>query len=410
MNKNISFKELVTFLFPEALIILLTWIFLKKTLPGVQMDVFFKVFPFLVFIGGILLGWRFHRVKLIYGTLYLSALIWLFYSCGSSSQDTHVILNRYLDMAIILLPFNYLFLAHFKDRSLFSSRGLLFLILIPVQALFICAIESLNPVFLTELIALNLLPGTLKLPVHSPHLVYLFIPPLLIWLFIRYLHFKTALESGMFWSLIAVFIGLFHPEHFLSVSTWISSGILIFIISVLELSYRLAFHDELTGLPGRRSLNKTFLELGNKYTIAMVDIDFFKKFNDKYGHDTGDEVLRMVAGLLNTVKNGGKVFRYGGEEFSVIFPGRSKKEAQSDLEGLRKLIAKSKFTPRTKKRATTLKKGKKTGSGKKKTCRITVSIGVAERNQRLKTPAAVIKAADKALYKAKKAGRNRVVG
>ena len=66
----------------------------------------------------------------------------------------------------------------------------------------------------------------------------------------------------------------------------------------------------------------------------MVDIDHFKKFNDRYGHDAGDEVLRMVAGQLGLVGLGGKVFRYGGEEFTVIFVGKTAERVEEELVSL----------------------------------------------------------------------------
>ncbi|MER3423211.1 MAG: GGDEF domain-containing protein, partial [Nitrospiraceae bacterium] len=70
---------------------------------------------------------------------------------------------------------------------------------------------------------------------------------------------------------------------------------LVLTLAVLQTSYAMAYHDDLTGLPGRRALNETLLKLSGRYTIAMVDVDHFKTFNDQYGHDVGDQVLRMVA-------------------------------------------------------------------------------------------------------------------
>ena len=79
--------------------------------------------------------------------------------------------------------------------------------------------------------------------------------------------------------------------------------------------------DELTDLPSRRSFNDAKLRLGNTYTVAMVDVDHFKHFNDTYGHDAGDQVLRMVAARIAEVSGGGKGYRYGGEDVAVLFPG-----------------------------------------------------------------------------------------
>ena len=88
-----------------------------------------------------------------------------------------------------------------------------------------------------------------------------------------------------------------HPGRFLG---WVSPVFL----SAIEAGHSLAFIDELTGLPGRRALERVLRGLTGPYTLAMVDIDRFKKFNDKYGHDAGDEVLRMVAAQLRGVSGG----------------------------------------------------------------------------------------------------------
>ena len=105
----------------------------------------------------------------------------------------------------------------------------------------------------------------------------------------------------------------------------------------------LAYHDELTGIRGRRAFNESLLALDQQYAIAIVDIDHFKKFNDTYGHDIGDQVLCMVAARIAKVAGNGQAFRCGGEEFAVIFRGTSAKDAFEHLESLRKTIETSMF-------------------------------------------------------------------
>jgi hypothetical protein len=81
-------------------------------------------------------------------------------------------------------------------------------------------------------------------------------------------------------------------------SAYFAAAAFILAASVVETSYLLAYHDELTTLPSRRAFHEALLRLQPPYSIAMVDIDHFKRCNDTYGHDTGDEVLRMVASRL----------------------------------------------------------------------------------------------------------------
>lgn len=183
---------------------------------------------------------------------------------------------------------------------------------------------------------------------------------------------------------------------------------LSYIYAVLKDSFNMAFRDELTAIPSRRALMQYVNTLGRKYTVAMADIDHFKKFNDTYGHDVGDEVLRLVASRLNKVKGGGRAFRYGGEEFVIIFPRTDVHQANPYIEHIRQAIADYPITLRDKSRPKNPPKkisGKTTGS---KTVKITASFGIAQSSSQHNQFADIIKQADVALYAAKKAGRNRV--
>ncbi len=182
----------------------------------------------------------------------------------------------------------------------------------------------------------------------------------------------------------------------------VTATLFLCLITVLQESWRMAYLDELTQLPGRRALREKLQSLVGVYTLAMVDVDFFKKFNDKYGHDTGDDVLRMIAAQLQKVSGGGMSYRYGGEEFTVVFANKSVDHAQEHLEKLRENIANTAFivNRRTgKPQSTTRKKNKVT---------ITVSIGACDSIE-VSHSDEVLKKADAALYKAKKKGRNCVV-
>jgi diguanylate cyclase (GGDEF)-like protein len=183
------------------------------------------------------------------------------------------------------------------------------------------------------------------------------------------------------------------------------------VVTVLQESYRMAWIDGLTRLPGRRALDEELAGLGSRYAIAMVDIDHFKKINDRHGHPVGDQVLRMVASRLRQSARGAAAFRYGGEEFTLLYR-RTDPDAVFDALGeVREAIAASPFqirgVGRPKARtAGRARRGKGGGGGGLK---VTVSIGLAGPTDARRSPSEVIAAADKALYKAKRAGRNRVV-
>ena len=220
---------------------------------------------------------------------------------------------------------------------------------------------------------------------------------------------RGAFEASLAWGAIAMaiaFVGWRGPH---TASLLFAAAQLVLLVSVFEDSYRLAFHDDLTGLSGRRALNEALRNISGTFSIAMVDIDHFKRFNDRHGHDAGDQVLRMVADELAETGGGGRVFRYGGEEFTIIYSGKGVPEIRDTLDVIRSTIAARKFALRAPDRPRT-KPEKPTKSAKApKQVTVQISIGVAGTNTRRTTAHAVLKAADRALYRAQKAGRNRVV-
>src|SRR3989454_11204590 len=118
------------------------------------------------------------------------------------------------------------------------------------------------------------------------------------------------------WALLPTVLGLstVRPGNPGLSTFYLATGALILIVAVAEASYHMAYQDSLTGLPARRALNEALLRLGGQYTVAMLDVDHFKRINDHHGHDAGDQVLNMIAANVAEVGGGGKAYRYGGEE------------------------------------------------------------------------------------------------
>jgi diguanylate cyclase (GGDEF)-like protein len=144
------------------------------------------------------------------------------------------------------------------------------------------------------------------------------------------------------------------------------------------------------------------------YTIAMVDVDHFKQINDRFGHDVGDQVLRMVATRLGDVASGGRAFRYGGEEFAIVFAGRAAEECVEPLEAIRHAVENTSFALRAPNRPRNKPEPRRRRRGLRAAVTVTVSIGLAESKPENADPARTIQAADQALYKAKRGGRNRL--
>ncbi|SDJ65058.1 GGDEF domain-containing protein [Microbulbifer yueqingensis] len=185
------------------------------------------------------------------------------------------------------------------------------------------------------------------------------------------------------------------------------AGLLLALLA-LRSAYELAFRDDLTGIPSRRAYSRYLLTLGRSFSIAVVDIDHFKKLNDRYGHQVGDQALRMVAGKIARY-GGGRAFRYGGEEFVLVFRGRNRERAERALEDMRKRIAGYPLRIRGANRPHNKSAGKRLrGRGGSQSIKTSVSVGLASASRDMRSPDEVLAAADKALYRAKRAGRNRV--
>ena len=169
----------------------------------------------------------------------------------------------------------------------------------------------------------------------------------------------------------------------------------------LDNSLELAVTDPLTGLHNRRymfgqleALAQRANKGGAPVAALLLDIDHFKKINDSFGHDVGDEVLREFAvRLASNVRAIDLPCRYGGEEFVAIMPDTTVEAAHMIAERIRRYISGSPFRV----------------AGGSELLTVTISIGVAGMHDENDTPEALLKRADAALYEAKAAGRNRVI-
>lgn len=362
-----------------------------------------------VFAAGLALAWRFNSSRVLFSllTILLSHRAVDFFALGNARTGPG---RMAVLLCGVLIPLNYAVFAAMRERGLSIAGvaprfGVLFLESVVVAVA--CRPEnSPNP----KVAPAAALPWWIS-AVFLAGAIYLAV---------RFFQNHRPLETGFLWSLAAVYAWLNFSPLGRVADAYIATSGLIVVASLIETSYVLAYHDELTGIRGRRAFNETLLALDEQYVIAIVDIDHFKQFNDTYGHDTGDQVLRLVASRLAEVGGGGQAFRCGGEEFAIVFRNSSAKDAYEYLERLRQTIQHSAFRVR----GTERRKETRTGeSDRRKPGRrknpasierppsdlsVTVSIGVAEPSTRYRQPEQVINAADQALYRAKHNGRNRV--
>lgn len=395
-------------LFPGALLLALSAALVNSPLfPQIAPSLSFYYVA--VFAAGLLLSWRFNSSRILFSllVLLLADKALKFFANGqvhSGPGRTAVVLLA------VLIPVNFALFALIRERGLvLAGVGPRFALLLleSITVAIWCRPEN-------SMIART---SAARLP---PWAMIGFVVAVGVFV-TRSIQTHKLIEPGFVWSVAAVFLWLeFAPLGKIS-DAYVATAGLILTASLIETSYVLAYHDELTGIRGRRAFNEALLSLDQQYTIAVVDIDHFKKFNDTYGHDVGDQVLCLVASLLSKVRGGGQAFRCGGEEFAIIFRNTSAKDAYEHLDALRQTIGRSVFRLRGTERRGTPRTG---GPDRRRTVRkkatsaptsqsanelsVTVSIGVAEPSTRNRNPEQVINAADQALYQAKHNGRNRV--
>lgn len=365
--------------------------------------------PYLISLAGLMLSIHFRRGRVCILLIISTVAYHLMGTRLEAGPETPESLLVFRAMAV-LLPFNLMIVTLMREKGVCGSAGRMRLFFIAAQllVLWFTMLQGSQTLWIkltSPLLQWGLLEN-LTLP--QPSLLMLSLAGGIS--FIRGILRRSPVEAGLFGTSVAYAVILNNPWNPQLLPVFNIAASLILVLSVIQESHNMAFRDDLTGLPSRRALNEHLSGLGSRYAIAMLDVDHFKRFNDRYGHDVGDQVLKMVAGRMMMVSGGGRAFRYGGEEFTVIFPGKTAKDAAPHLEKLRQDIADYKMNIRGEDRPKDAKNGesqRKAGS-QSGDVSVTISIGVAEATPNRMTTAEVIKAADQALYKAKNGGRNQV--
>ncbi|HWH49087.1 MAG TPA: GGDEF domain-containing protein [Burkholderiales bacterium] len=325
----------------------------------------------------------------------------------------------------LFVPFNILLSLLITERGVSYFRNYRWLLLLITQILFAAWVAGAGKSALSGTAWHAMLEHWLIRPAPVPFLGRVLIAAAFAVAVVKAWEQHSPLDIGLAGALVAFFIACqWHSTPRVFAAFMAAAGAIL-LVAVLQESHRMAFRDELTGLPGRRALEERLVALGPVYAIAMVDVDHFKKFNDAHGHDVGDQVLKLVGVRLAALNGGAKAFRYGGEEFAVLFADQTGTEALAHMETLRQNIEsyrmairtddrRGDFRPGNDRRSTATPKNPRPGSDVRafrkadQVLSVTVSIGVAERTEYLNSPSKVIRAADEALYRAKEMGRNRV--
>ena len=402
-------RNFSTLLLPLVILLCSWWFLLRVPTLATSHQELLAIAPYLLALVAVASAYHFKRGRTCLVLLLSTASYYYASHYGTPGEATPESVLVHQGFAI-LLPFNLLVISLMSEKGIIGSAGRMRLVFV---------LSQLFVFWITLHQKSQTLWTTLTRPIIQARLFEVYqLPQISLLLLVlaagvialRTWQRQSPLDGAFFGTAIAFALLLSLPDTPHIAPVFNSSIGLIFILAIIQDSHNMAFRDDMTGLPSRRALNEMLRSLGSRYAIAMVDVDHFKRFNDTYGHDVGDQVLKVVAGRLMAVSGGGRSFRYGGEEFTVIFPGKTAKDAAPHLEKLRQSIAEYKMALRSDDRPKDDTKGqdKRVRNTTSRDVSVTVSIGVAESGGRYATAEEVIKASDSALYRAKNGGRNQV--
>lgn len=400
---------MIRMLLPAILIGTALWLRTFLDQLGVETRAVLTFLPYLLCLTALFFAYQFNRCRLLLATCALGLFYWLIQTRLQVSLGQPAAARLYLAVSLAV-PLLGLYLLLVPETGIWNRQGLVVALLFSLLLLACRLLAAWLPA--TSEAAADYYrawpAGGWVLSYGASLLAGLVFLAGLALVLLR----DEETEAALLGVLLALgfTLGLLYLPD-ISVAMAVAAGLCL-VWGLLRSTHAMAYRDELTGLLGRRALSERLGRLGRRYAIAMLDVDHFKQFNDKHGHDVGDEVLRMVSSHINRV-GGGTAYRYGGEEFCVVFPRKSVEEAAAELDRVREQIADYRMSIRNrslrpvKSRDGARKRGAtRLGSSQ---VAVTISAGLAERSEDYPKPDAVVMNADKMLYRAKKAGRNRVI-
>ncbi len=361
------------------------------------------LYPLVVYVTGFVLAWRFRRSRVAAVVLGLFMMDLLLRPSGSAFQPGA---GSIWDASGVLFLFFMPVVAAGKDRGVPSRRGLIQVAMVLgglASGLLFWAVRpellswTWQPFLPWDFSALGLSDATL--------IVGLFAILLTAGVAAGRRH---QLDKGFFWVAVTLLFALRGGSDSVESTVYLTMAGLMLIVNVIEKLYSLSLRDDVTGLPTRRALRQEIKRAGGSYALAFVGVDHYDDLYDRHGRDTSDRVVKKVAMHLGKTSVTGRVFRYGNEEFAIVYPGRGREEVLGDLEMLRADIEDFRFGLSPKAHG-----NGQSGAPQYPAVRwsLTVSVGVAERAEKKGWSgnyAVIARAALGALHRGQKAGGNIV--
>lgn len=353
--------------------------------------------PLLVFSGGALLGLVTRRGRLVLGVVVLALA-----DCALVNFSGRAV----FDAVALLLPLNLAVIAWLGEETPLAGRG---------AALFGVALLQAGVVAILPRPELSSLAASLERPLVATNLgIWMALPQLAVLAFAaalgliltRLLMSRRPLAAGTAWALVASFLALDAARSGGPASVHFAAAGLLLLVGATWEPRHGVYLDDVTGLPASPELNKALRRLPRRYALASVEIDDFVSFRETHGADAARRMLHLVAKALTKVGGRGRAFYCGTHTFAVVFRRTSAKMAARHLEVVRRAVEAATLDvavpqqPRAGRPART--------RAVEQTLSVTISVGVAQAEKPGADADEVLRAAGRALDRAKDAGLNRV--
>jgi diguanylate cyclase (GGDEF)-like protein len=385
-------KSILAVLFPGGLIFLIAIGFLRPQGLPMWLQQPIAALPYIVLTFGLIFGWYFASSRMILSLLVLAFADRALFLLPTTGADQEAVVQTITALTAFLVPLNLLAFSILKEDSLLTLRGLMRLLLVLVQPFLLFWLCLPDQHDLASSFTREYIPSlyTEWTPIPQPAL-FAFATALLLH-FIRFALHRDPLEGGAIWALVAIFV----------------AGGLILFVTLLQSFYQRTYRDELTGIPGRLAYDEAIGQLGKRFSVAVIGIDQLTQYANIHGKSVSEQILKRVAPGVQAACSDGQIFRTTGEEFTVLFPGKSATETMGTLDTVRKSVEAVGLFLRGRDRVWEKQRGTKEAGSRDRALPITLSIGVAEKLNDSATLTLVIKSAYRGLYEAKGAGGNVV--
>jgi GGDEF domain-containing protein len=400
-------KEIMKFTVPGGLVLLAAVGFLRPHGVPAWLQQPISVIPLAVLAFGLVFGWYLSSTRLILSFLVLvwaDRVLTMFPPTGSDQES---VAAKLFAMSAFLVPLNLLAFSIFKEGVISTIRGATRLALVctqPFLVLWLCdpAQHELGMSFVRRYVDIP----TEWTPIPQAALAaFLLAGAMHVG---RFLVTRDPFEAGSVWAIVALVLAYHGTRIGWQPSNFVATAGFILFLSLLQSSHFRTYRDESTGIAGDRAYREALERLGTRYAFAVAVVDQMKSYGNIHGKLVTEQVLQIIAPLVQSVCRDGRVYRVSGEVLTLLFPRRSATGTLATLEAIRKTIE---ATPlvlrgRHKVRARTAIRGP--FGRDERELPVTVSIGVAEKAADADTVGAVQKAAYRALHEAQSSGGNVV--